>query len=145
MKKLKTLDLGKEKVDVYFDNFEYFQPNKHKCGDCSIRCICAAEGMDWYDVFDGLAASARANQWIIGLRENLTDYLSTLGYDWYPINPKRGERRPTVSGFARTHKNDTYIMLVANHVVGGKNGKYMDIWDCGSKSLYGYWLKRKQK
>lgn len=142
MKKLKTLVIGKEKIDVYFDNFEYFQPNIHKCGDCSIRCVCAAEDMNWFDVFDGLAASARKGQWAMGVRENIDDYLTSLGYEWHAITPKKGERRPTVAGFARMHPNGRYVMYVAGHVVGGKNGKYMDIWDSGNKSLYGYWIKK---
>lgn len=143
IKKIKVLDLGREKVDVYYENFEYFQPNKRECGDCSIRSICAAEGMDWFDVFDGLSKSARANQWMMGIRENITDFVATLGYEWHPITPKRGERRPTVAAFAKSHPDDVYIMLIAGHAVGGKYGKYMDIWDCGYKSLYGYWLKKK--
>ena len=141
IKKIKTLNLGREKVNVYFKNFEYFQPNFHKVGDCHIRCICAATGKSWLEVFDGLVESARRNQWNVGLTENITEYLSTLGFKWYAIKPKRGERRPTVSEFADNHKSDAYVMRVSGHVVGGKDGKYMDIWDCGDKSLYGYWIK----
>jgi len=142
MKAIKTLCLGREKVKVYFKNFEYFQPNIHKCGDCHIRCICAATGKSWLEVFDGMVESARRNQWNLGLTENITDYLSSLGFEWHAVKPKRGESRPTVAEFAEQHKNDAYVMRVSNHVVGGTNGKYADIWDCGYKSLYGYWIKK---
>jgi len=144
MKKIKTLDLGREKIDVYYDNFEYFQPNIHRCGDCHIRCICAATGLSWLEVFDKLVESARKNQWNVGEVDNITECLSDLGFTWVPIKPKRGEIRPTVARFARTHKDASYVMRVSNHVVGGHDGKYMDIWDCGYKSLYGYWIKEKQ-
>lgn len=142
MKKIKTMKLGREKIDVYFPNFEYFQPNIHKCGDCHVRCVCAATGKSWLEVFDGLYESARKEQYPLGSTENLTTYLKELGYEWVPIKPKRGESRPTVAEFAKEHPNDKYVIRVSSHVVGGKNGKYMDIWDCGDKSLYGYWIKK---
>ena len=143
MKKIRTLNLGREKVDVYFDNFEYFQPNTHKCGDCHVRCICAATGLSWLEALDGLYGKARAIQEPVGSTDSITAFLKDLGFEWKAIKPKRGESRPIVSEFAKKHKNDNYIMRVSNHVVGGKNGKYMDIWDCGNKSLYGYWVKKK--
>ncbi len=143
MKKIKTLVLGKEKVDVYFNNFEYFQPNTHKCGDCHIRCICAVTDLSWIDALDKLYQKARKIQEPVGSTDTITEMLNEYGYKWVPVKPKRGESRPTVSDFAKCHKNANYVMRVSNHVVGGKDGKYMDIWDCGYKSLYGYWIKEK--
>jgi len=143
MKKIKVLKLGREKVDVYFNNFEYFQPNTHKCGDCHIRSVCAATGMSWMEVLEGLYQKARIMYEPVGSTETITALLADKGYKWIAIKPKRGEKRPTVSEFANDHKNEAYVMRVSSHVVGGKNGKYMDIWDCGDKSLYGYWLKSK--
>lgn len=142
MKKIKILKLGREKVDVYFENFEYFQPNTHKCGDCHIRCICAATGLSWITVFDELCKKAREMKEPVGSTETITAVLNDYGFEWVPVKPIRGEARPIVSKFASDHKNDTYVMRISNHVVGGKNGKYMDIWDCGYKSLYGYWIKK---
>lgn len=141
MKKLRTLKLGREKIDIYHDNFEYFQPNIHKCGDCHIRAVCAATGKSWLEVFDGLYEVARANQYPLGSTESITLYLEKLGYKWTAIKPKSGETRPTVSSFCNAHKKTNYVLRVSGHVVGGKNGKYQDIWDCGDKSLYGYWEK----
>lgn len=144
MKPIKTIKDGRKKISVYYENFQYFQPNIHVCGDCHIRCICAATGQTWLEAFDGLAASARKNQWNLGLRENITDYLSTLGFTWHAITPKRGEKRPIVADFAKSHNKGHYVLDVSNHVVGAHNGKYYDIWDCGYKSMYGYWeLKEK--
>ena len=141
MKVIKTIKDGRKKISVYFNNFQYFQPNIHTCGDCHIRCICAATGQTWLEAFDGLAASARKNQWNLGLRENITEYLATLGFQWHAICPKKGEKRPTVSDFAKTHTKGHYVLDISNHVVGAHHGKYYDIWDCGYKSMYGYWEK----
>ena len=68
-------------------------------------------------------------------------YLKSKGFTWIPIKPDRGEKRPTVSEFARDHKG-TYVISVAGHLTSCKDGKFYDIWDCGSKSMYGYWVKK---
>ena len=141
MKPIRTLKLGREKINVYYDNFHYFQPNIHKCGDCHIRCICAATGKDWLEVFDGLYEVARKSQYPLGSTESITEYLGGLGYQWVAIKPKKGSSRPTVAEFTKSHKKGRYVLRVSNHVVGAHDGGYYDIWDCGDKSLYGYWEK----
>lgn len=141
MKPLRTLKLGREKINIYFDNFEYFQPNIRKCGDCHVRAVAKATDKTWLETFDGLYEVARKSQYPLGSCESITDYLAGMGFKWVAIKPKRGSTRPTVSEFAKSHKKGSYVLRVSNHVVGAKNGKYYDIWDCGDKSLYGYWEK----
>ena len=140
---MRTIKIGREKINVYHDNFEYFQPNIHKCGDCHVRAVAKATGKTWVETFDELYNSARALQYPLGSCENLSDYLGKMGFNWTPIKPKRGDNRPTVSEFAKEHKNGKYVLRVSNHVVSSENGKYYDIWDCGDKKLYGYWEKSK--
>lgn len=51
---------------------------------------------------------------------------------------KKGNKRPTVAGFATEHKKKkkkgAYILKVANHVVAVVDGIYYDTWDSGDKS-----------
>jgi len=142
MKLIRTLKVGREKINIYHDNFQYFQPNIHKCGDCHIRAVCAATGQDWLEVFDGLYKVAREMRYPLGSTESIEEYLKNYGFTWVPIKPKRGSSRPTVSEFAKSHAKDRYVLRVSNHVVGAYGGHYHDIWDCGDKSLYGYWEKK---
>lgn len=139
----KYLYLGKrEKITVYYDNFQYFQPNTHKCGDCHVRAVAKATDKTWLETFDGLHATARINQDPLGSCENITEYLKPLGFTWHAIKAEKGKKKPTVAEFAKEHPDGKYVLRVSNHVVGAEGGKYYDIWDCGDKSLYGYWEKK---
>ena len=131
----------KTDLPVYFDNFEYYQPNDHKCGDCAIRAVSKALNVSWNVSLDILSYSAFKIKEPPTSCDNITEALKMYGFKWVPIKPKRGEKRPTVSQFAKEHSDSTYICRVSGHIVCAKDGKYYDIWDSGDKSLYGYWEK----
>lgn len=139
--KAKTMKVGRRTIKYYSDNFEYFQPNSHICGDCTIRAIAKATNSSWYTVFDALVPIARELQMVLNEREVADKYLKSIGFTWVPIKVERGEKRPTVSGFAKVHQG-TYVLSVAGHLTSCKDGKFYDIWDCGAKSMYGYWVKK---
>ena len=132
--------VGKKKIPVYFNNFEYYQPNDHICGDCSIRALSKALNSTWKYALSKLYETALEIKDVPSSCDNITATLSKLGWKWNSIQPKKGERRPTVSEFAKKHHGN-FICRVSNHVVCAQNGFYYDIWDCGDKSLYGYWEK----
>ena len=64
------------------------------------------------------------------------------GFEYVGISNKKGTTRPTVESFTKEHKEGTYILRVANHIVASVDGMYYDTWDSGHKSLYGYWIKK---
>ena len=133
--------VGKKKIQVWFDNFEYYQPNDHVCGDCGIRAVSKALGCTWAEALTHLYNKALIIKDAPEARETITETLKEHGFKWVAIRPKRGEKRPTVASFAKENKNGIYILNLSGHVVCAKEGKYFDIWDCGHKSLYGYWEK----
>lgn len=122
--------------------FVYFQPNskdrKNRCGDCVIRAIAGATGQSWREVFLGLAPYALEKQDMPNSRECYEAYLRDHGFAYHGFRTRKGERRPTVKKFAKTHKEGTYIAFVKNHVVCIRDGKYYDTWDSGDRCLYGY-------
>ena len=121
----------------------YFQPNKKdlkdKYGDCVIRSLCKALNMEWLDVFDEMQPMSREMQVPFNCRPCYEKYIESKGLKYYGISNKKGSKRPTVESFAKEHKEGTYILRVAHHLVTVVNGYYYDTWDCGKKSLYGYW------
>lgn len=131
--------VGKKKIQVWHHNFEYYQPNDHICGDCGIRAVSKALNSTWEYALTALYETALKIKEAPGSCDNITETLGKRGWKWVPISPKSGEKRPTVSDFAREHPDGNYICRVSNHVVCARNGFYYDIWDCGDKSLYGYW------
>lgn len=132
---------GKRKIQVWHENFEYYQPNTHVCGDCGIRAVSKALDCSWGESLTKLYENAMKIQDAPGSTENIGDVLIANGFKWTAIKPKRGESRPTVSSFSKEHKVGKYVFSVANHVVSAEDGKYYDIWDSGDRALYGYWVK----
>ena len=139
---IRFVKVGKKKIQVWHDNFEYFQPNDHICGDCGIRAVAKALNCTWEESLTKLYNAAMVIKDAPSSREAIDKVLKDNGFKWVPTNPKRGEKRPTVSGFANEHKDGTYVFNVSSHIVSAVDGKYYDIWDSGDKSLYGYWEKK---
>ena len=128
--------------------YVYFQPNekdiKDQYGDCQIRALCKALDITWVEAFDLTVPICREVQTytIFGGSCNIgKGNLAKLGFQYVGISNKKGSVRPTVDEFAKSHPSGRYICKVASHVVAVVDGKYYDTWDCGYKSLYGYYLK----
>lgn len=125
--------------------FEYYQPNKKdikdKYGDCAVRAICKAEEIEWLEAYDIMYKYSREVQCPLNVKTGFEYILKKLGYTYVSISNKKGSKRPTVANFAKQNKTDTCILVLANHYVCSKKGKYYDTWDSGNKCLYGYWIK----
>ena len=141
MKLLKTIKAGRKTVKVYHDNFEYYQPNDHICGDCSIRAVAGALGITWHTALDKLVEKAHKLTDAPTSTECVGALLLDNGFKWHPIDVSGGGKRPKVSEFVKSH-DTTCVLRVSSHLVHSRNGHYRDIWDCGEKSLYGYWEKK---
>lgn len=141
MKPLKTIKVGRKTVKVYHDNFEYFQPNDHVCGDCSIRAVSCVLHTSWHETLDKLVVAAHHLTDSPTSTECVGEVLKEYGFVWHAIDVSEGGKRPKVSEFAKKH-NEPCVLRVSSHLVGSRDGKYHDIWDCGEKCLYGYWVKK---
>ena len=118
----------------------YFNPNplKHVTGDCTVRACCVVTGKSWDEVYRALCDIGFELKRMPNDRECVRTYLGNFGFTRTGISNKKGSKRPTVASFAASHKTGVYLLEVANHLVGLKDGKYYDLWDAGTKSLYGY-------
>ena len=128
--------------------YKYYQPNrkdlKDKYGDCTIRALSKALGVSWIEAFELTIPYCKEYQCtnIFDMPEKLTtQIMSKLGFVYHGISNAKGSKRPTVASFARSHKTGVYLLNVANHEVTVIDGVYYDTWDCGYKSLYGYYEK----
>jgi len=133
-------------------NFVKFQPNpswtgkgRYRHEDCPIRAICAAEQLPWEQVYDLLCISGKEVFDAPTSDDSIECCLKKLGYTRCSIKVQRGSKRPTVTQFAREHFDGTYVLRIAGHVVGVRNGEYYDCWDCGTKCVYTYYEKNLRK
>ena len=125
--------------------WKYYQPNKKdlkdEYGDCVIRALCKVTGKEWLEVFDELTPYVREVQANPNAPQVYSKYLEDNGFKWVGIKAKKGSKRPTVQSFAKDHKEGTYILSVAHHIVTVEDGYFYDTWDSGECSLYGYYVK----
>ena len=125
--------------------YQYYQPNekdiKDKYGDCVIRALTKVLNKTWLQVFDELVPISREIQAMPNMKTCYETYLTQQGFKYYGISNRKGSKRPTVESFTKDHKKGVYYLNVANHCVAVVDGKYYDTWNCGHKSLYGYWTK----
>ena len=126
--------------------YKYYQPNKKDLkddyGDCVIRAICKAFDITWLEAFEMTLPICRECQMLpsrILFADNVKVVEKHMKLINHKVSNKRGTKRPTVKSFAKEHKTGRYILRIANHVVAVVDGKYFDTWDCGEKSLYGYY------
>lgn len=129
--------------------YRYYQPNKKdvkdKYGDCTIRALSKVFEISWLEAFDLIIPYCRREQ-----VSNIFDcppekreiILDDLGFNYHGISNQRGTTRPTVEIFTKLHLRGRYILNVARHVVACVDGHYYDTWDCGNRSLYGYFEMR---
>ena len=128
--------------------YVYYQPNdkdiKDKTGDCQIRALCKTLDLTWVEAFDLTIPICRELQTYTFFDCNLEQTkkaMQRIGFEYTGISNKKGSKRPTVESFAKSHPQGKYILSLARHVVAVVDGKYYDTWDCGNKSLYGYYTK----
>ena len=132
------------------NKYAYYQPNakdiKDKMGDCQIRALSKALDLTWLQTFDLIMPICREVQapdiFCCDLKV-VKELMSRLGFEYTGISTKKGTDRPTVREFAIKHKKGAYVCSLAGHVVAVVDGMYYDTWDCGNKSLYGFYELKK--
>ena len=119
-----------------FVNFNANPRNKKGC-DCVVRAISKAMGEDWITVYRELCDIGAELYDMPFAKDVFGEYLKRRGWTWHPSKIENG-KRPKVCNF---NKASNAILRVANHLVYVSNHEYYDTWDCGNKSVYGYWSK----
>lgn len=130
---------------MQYKHFEYYNPNPKglETGDCQIRAICKATGLDWYEVYDRICAIGRENCEPFIWYEHFDKFAKEFGFEKRKISvTKRGCKSVTPESFCKAHPTGTYILRLANHVLCAKDGKFWDLYpDFGDSKIYTYWEK----
>jgi len=129
-------------------NYVNFQPNpswngkgRYNHEDCSIRAVCAATGKTWEEVYDLLMETGKEVFDAQTSDQSVERALYKLGFQRCSVRVEKGSKRPTPSSLTRENPDKALVMRVSGHFVGGRNGLYMDCWDCGKKGIYTYYQK----
>ena len=120
----------------------YFK-GKKGVGDCAIRAIAIATGLDYKKVYDDLKALNNGTSCRNGTPKNVDKkYLTKLGWTWHPTMQ--------IGQGCKVHLDadelpaGTLIVSVSKHLTCVIDGVINDTYDCsrdGSRCVYGYWTK----
>ena len=120
-----------------------FNPNPvgRRVGDCTVRAISAALGIDWETAYVKLAAAGLTmgdmpssdSVWGAVLRQN--------GFYRVAI-PSSCPDCYTAADFCRDYPSGTYVLGFGGHVATVKDGHLMDSWDSSSEIPVYYWYRK---
>lgn len=122
--------------------WEYFNPNPRgrRTGDCVIRAVCAATGLDWDTVYTGVALAGYAMEDMPSGNHVWRAYLRALGFRRQTM-PDTCPDCYTVEDFAEDHPRGKYVLGCGTHAVGIVDGTVMDIWDSRELPVLYYYYK----
>lgn len=122
--------------------YEYYNPNPagRNVGDCAVRALAKALGIDWEEAYMMLATAGynmadmpNANSvWGAVLRMNgfYREGLPSTCPDCY-----------TADDFARDNPVGVYVLGFGSHVATVKNGILYDSWDSSQEIPQFFWTK----
>ena len=124
--------------------FRRFNPNPQglRVGDCTVRAICAATGLGWYEVHDALCDLSREMADMPSADRVWWRFLEMIGFSQMQLI----DRCPdcyTVADFARDHPTGVYILGPYEHAVCLRDGAWWDSWDSGN-TVPTYYFRREE-
>ena len=112
--------------------FIEYNPNPRgiNTGDCVIRAICKALGMDWEKVYMDLTVRGLQDAMWGDTNAVWEKYLKENGFV-QQVLPSTCPDCYTIADFSADHQEGTYIVATGSHVVCVQDGDYYDTWDSG--------------
>lgn len=125
--------------------WRYFNENPagRNVGDCAVRAVAVALGVDWETAFAKIANNAF----------QMGDMPSSNSV-WGAVLRQNGFKRSVVPNncpdcydaeqFAEEHPEGTYVLGFGNHVATVKDGYLYDSWDSSKEIPQYFWWKNKE-
>ena len=115
-------------------------PVQRSVGDCAVRAVAAALGVDWEKAYALIAEAgyqmgdmpSSNSVWGAVLRRN--------GFYRYAI-PNTCPDCYTMERFAEDHLEGVYVVGTGNHVATIRDGWLLDAWDSSMEVPVFYWQK----
>jgi hypothetical protein len=124
---------------VYNDGGREASGRKGTAGDCAVRAMAIALGLDYDACYKELAQANKDNGRAKSVRHGIMKdvyqaVLARYGWVWVPA-PKLNGRKARCSDMPA----GTVIARQARHFVAVVDGVPQDIFDSSDKMVYGYW------
>lgn len=116
-------------------------PAGRKVGDCSVRAISAALGVDWETAY-ALMAVAGFNMGDMPSSNSVWGAVLRQ-HGFYRFNlPDACPDCYTFGDFARDNPRGVFVVGTGTHVATIIDGKLMDVWDSSSEPVAFVWYKK---
>lgn len=115
-------------------------PTGRRVGDCAVRAVSAALGVDWETAYALLAVNGFAMGDILNSNSVTGATLRQHGFKRANI-PNECPDCFTVREFSELNPKGTFVLGTGTHVVSVADGRYMDSWDSGDEVLMYVWYK----
>jgi len=120
----------------------YCQLKKYGAGDCTMRAIAIATGIDYKIVWDSLLDSAKKTGYLPNSRKNCEMFLDAIGWKRQKPMRKRGGKKKYKLKDAPVDKNINYIFHQSNHWTAVVKGVHRDLSGCWREwCVNSYWIK----
>lgn len=122
---------------------ENYFPTKYQkdlTGDCVIRSIAIASGLDYMKVFSDLCDLAKETGFLPNFPETYEKYIESIGFIKHkPLKNQKGKKYE-VRHFP-IEPGKSYIIKTRSHLTAIKGGIHYDTWWCGESCANSYWTK----
>ena len=115
-------------------------PVSRNVGDCAVRAVSVALGIDWETAFALISANAYQMGDMPSSNAVWGSVLRQHGFKRYAI-PNTCPDCYTAKQFAEDHPNGIYVLGFGNHVATIKNGVIYDSWDSSKEIPQYYWWR----
>ena len=113
-------------------------PNGRTVGDCSVRAISKALGMDWDRAYAELTLMGFTLKNMPEGNDVINAVLKQYGFR-RQIIPNTCPDCYTIQDFADEHPEGTFVVGTGNHVVCVEDGSVFDSWDSRLETPILYW------
>lgn len=123
--------------------WKYFlnNPSGRHVGDCAVRAVSVALGVDWETAFAMIANNAFQMGDMPSSNSVWGSVLRQHGFKRYAV-PNNCPDCYTAEQFAEDHPHGVYVLGFGNHTATIRDGLIMDSWDSSQLYPQYYWTKR---
>ena len=119
-------------------------PSGRSVGDCSIRALSVALGIDWETAYALAALNGYLMNDVISADSVWGSVLRQNGFYRHAI-PNSCPECFTIGDFAEEHPHGVYVVGTGTHVVTVKDGIIWDSWDSSEEIPQYYWSKEAKR
>lgn len=118
-------------------------PTGRKVGDCAVRAVSVALGMDWESAYD-LIADAGYQMGDMPSSDSVWGAVLRQHGFYRAAVPNSCPDCYTAEDFARDHPRGVYVLGFGGHVATVRDGRLYDSWDSSNQIPQFYWFRKEK-